>query len=228
MALVAGPESRIPLAFNEGRLLEVLAEKLPQYLTVEDAQTLLSELRSELYADIGDDSARNLHSITLNCHRCPELGEANLPIWNVVDPDVVFVASGPFINKDAQEMFVNTLKKVGFSSANICLTYLNRCLPKARVRAHSDEEAQNCLPFLQAELQILKPKLTVILGKTPSVALLGSDVKLKNERGIIHWLGPWAFLPTFTPTYILNGGVDHLNEMFVDDIQNAYNFVYGD
>lgn len=225
MALDIGPELRIPLAYGDSKILELLCEKLQNYMDQADIQVLLSQLRGELYAEIGEDSARMLHSIVKNCHRCTGVEQPKLPSWNVVDPDVLIVAESPITKGDSVNLLANSLKVAGFSSSRLCLTYLNRCKTKEN-RKHTTEEISNCLPYLQAEIQILRPKLVLTLGLTATSALLGADIQLSEERGKIHWLGPWPIMPVYTPAYILNGA-KHLKETWTGDIKTAYEFVYG-
>jgi uracil-DNA glycosylase len=47
----------------------------------------------------------------------------------------------------------------------------------------SAEEIQACMPWLDAELQVVKPKALVCLGATASQALLGRQFRVTRHRG---------------------------------------------
>lgn len=217
----------IPLAFNEGRLLERLAEILPKYpVGRADIQMILSELREELYSQVSPTNIRTLHSVTKNCKRCPNMAaSATLPSWNVVDPDCVFVADSPLsLYKDTIDHLVSSLSKVGFKSRSIALTYVNRCPSKDR--KYSPQDIANCLGYLHTELQLMKPKLIVPLGLVASSAVLSAPLELGEERGKIIWVGPWAVMCTWAPGYALRSK-GHADEQLLADLQTAFNFTYG-
>lgn len=220
------PQAYIPLAFNEGRLLETLAEVLPKYMQRADMQVVLDELRTKLYSGIGGEGLRTLHSMTKNCKRCPALTTtADIPSWNLIDPDVVIVVeSSSSLSQEAMNLMATTLSGVGFSSRNMCLTFVNRC--KVMGRKHSAGEVENCLPYLHTELQLLKPKLIVSMGSAAISALTSTQIGLGEERGDMLWIGPWPVLPTWAPGYVLNGK-GRIADQFEQDLQTAFNFVYG-
>lgn len=223
--VVETPQGHIPLAFNEGKLLEVLADILPKYMQRADMQVVFDELREHLYSGIGGTNLRTLHSMSKNCKRCPMLTTvADLPTWNFNDPDMVIVAESSALTQDSTNLLAENLAKVGFSSRNLCLTYVNRC--KAQGRKHSADEIENCLPYLHTELQLLKPKLILTMGAVASSAVTSAKIDLGEDRGNILWMGPWPILPTWAPGYVLKGQ-GRLADQFEQDMRTAFNFTYG-
>lgn len=219
------PERRtIPLAHNEGRLLEVLSLRLKDYLPQADITVLIDELRDELYSGIDIGNLQYLHSITKNCRKCPAAKpDPYLPQWNLKDPDIVFVSDLPLNKKEIVDTFVIAVKKARLNSNRIMLTYVNRCTFGRRAEL---DEIHNCIGYLHHELQLLKPKLIVPLGLIPTAALFGADIKIGEERGRICWLGPWAIMPTFSPGYVNQGG-PNFRTTFEQDLIQAHNFTYG-
>jgi uracil-DNA glycosylase family protein len=62
-------------------------------------------------------------------------------------------------------------------------------VPRGRRRIHSKPsslEIKACLPWLEAELELVRPKVLVCLGSTAAQALLGSTFRVTQERG--RWL----------------------------------------
>jgi uracil-DNA glycosylase family protein len=76
---------------------------------------------------------------------------------------------------------------------------------KRRIHAKPDQtEIAACLPWLRAELDLVKPQAVVCLGATASRALLGADFRVTRQRG--QWVsGPGAarVLATVHPSAIL-------------------------
>jgi uracil-DNA glycosylase len=59
-------------------------------------------------------------------------------------------------------------------------------IPKGKRRIHQKpnrEEITACRPWLEAELQVVKPKVMVCLGATAAKALLGADFRVTQDRG---------------------------------------------
>ena len=217
----------VPLSFNEGKMLEVLSESLQQYLSPEQIQHILSTLRNELYSGIDLGTLAGLHSITKSCRKCKAcLPEAFLPWWNRQDPDLVFVIESPNVSPAVQDLLRSTFKEQGFSSSKVCVTFMNRCKTDDTSRKHNADEISNCKPFLHTELQLMQPKLIVPMGLATSLLFLGSS-KLADERGRIHWIGPWAVMPTYGPGFVLRDA-DKYRPHLASDLKTAYHFVYGD
>ena len=123
-------------------------------------------------------------------------------------------------------LFLKFLKDAGFDSTKVCLTYVNRCPVK---RKFTNQEIFNCSPYLHLELQLLNPKLILCLGGLPASVIFGTNIKMKDVRGSVTWLGYWPILTTYSPMYVLKSSSFDQNsiaEHFENDILNAYNFLH--
>jgi uracil-DNA glycosylase len=98
--------------------------------------------------------------------------------------------------------------------------------PRGKRRIHAKPNAMEitaCLPWLQAELDLVKPEVVVCLGATAAQALLGKSFRVTKQRG--EWLSsPWAprVLATVHPSSILRAPDDETRhaemERFVADL----------
>jgi DNA polymerase len=84
-------------------------------------------------------------------------------------------------------------------------------------------EIAACLPWLEAELDIVKPEAVVCLGATAAQALLGPRFRVTKQRG--QWVeAPWAkrVLATVHPSAILRAPDDDTRhrefDLFVADL----------
>ena len=94
-------------------------------------------------------------------------------------------------------------------------------------RRPTDEEIEICLPFIKKHIELIKPKVLMLLGSTATFALL------KNTEGITKIRGKWVdlnlnsisvpTLPTFHPAFLLRqpGQKKHVWE----DLKNLKNKV---
>ena len=210
---------KIYLGLGETDLLESIHQRLSKRVIESDLNTIFRDLRSDILSRKISTSRKDLHTVTLNCKKCEIDSSAELPKWNVDNPDVVVVIDSPSLPADAVNLMVNTFKKIGFSSDQLCLTYVNRCPVR---RKYEPSEVINCSQYLHLELQILNPKLIFCLGATPLSVLFGTDIKIKDIRGKLLWLGYWPIIDTYSPMYTLKS---ELSDVFESDVIQAYNFV---
>ncbi|WP_143161041.1 uracil-DNA glycosylase [Pollutimonas bauzanensis] len=67
----------------------------------------------------------------------------------------------------------------------VFFTNLIKCRPLGN-RTPKPEEIAACLPYLQRQIALLKPRRILVLGKLAAQALLGSDADLEQLRGRVH------------------------------------------
>jgi DNA polymerase len=216
------PSNDLHLSYMDSNILTTVFDKVSKYMPISEAAGLLQDIRDELLTRKISLSLKDLHTVTNNCKKCKIDSSAELPKWNVQNPDVVIVIESPAMDPQAISYMVDIVKQVGFSSNQLCLTYLNRCPKRDK---YNNEEIINCAPYLHTEIQLLNPKLILTIGALPASALFGSEIKLKDYRGNITWLGNWPILPTYSPSYALKAGGSTL-EHFSEDIAQAYQFIY--
>jgi DNA polymerase len=216
------PKSGLYLGFMETELLEIVYKNLTGLIHDSALTTLFKDIRSELLSRKVNYKIKDFHTVTKNCNKC-DVGSISpeLPKWNVTNPDVLFIIDSPNMQQEAVSLFLKSLKDAGFDSTKVCLTYVNRCPAK---RKFTNQEVFNCAPYLHTEIQLLNPKLVVTLGSLPAYTLFGSEIKIKEYRGNITWLGYWPVITTYSPAYALKAGqsvADHL----LSDIKTAHTFV---
>ena len=213
------PKSGLYLGFMETELLEIVYKNLTGLIHDSALTTLFKDIRSELLSRKVNYKIKDFHTVTKNCNKC-DVGSISpeLPKWNVTNPDVLFVIDSPNMQQEVVSLFLKFLKDAGFDSTKVCLTYVNRCPVK---RKFTNQEIFNCSPYLHHEIQLLNPKLIVTLGSSPLISLLGLDVKLKEYRGNLLWLGYWPIIPTYSPIYAIKNG-QNLQDQFISDIKSAY------
>jgi DNA polymerase len=101
--------------------------------------------------------------------------------------------------------------------------------PRGKRRIHkkpSASEIAACRPWLDAEIQLVKPRALVCLGATAAQALLGRQFKVTEQRGtlISSTLAP-VVMTTVHPSSILRERDDEARHRelgrFVDDLRNV-------
>ena len=225
-ALGEAPRGRGAVAFGDTQIFAALAGILPDYLDKADVAMIFDRIRTHLYEGLDYGDLRSLHTTVRHCRVCPNVvPDPQLPTWNRVNPDVVFVMDVPWRGGPIDQYFAGLLQAVGFKSRRICYTSVVRCFPQDK-RAPAPDEVANCSSrYLYNELQLMTPKLIVACGGLPAGVLLGEPIAVTEARGNTYWLGPWPVLVTVSPAFARRaprGG-----ENLATDLQTAYTFTYG-
>ena len=85
---------------------------------------------------------------------------------------------------------------------NVYIANIVKCRPPNNRTPETDEITQ-CLPYVQRQIDLIKPKLIVALGKTAATALLGREATLGSLRGTLHDYRGIPLIITFHPAYLL-------------------------
>ena len=101
--------------------------------------------------------------------------------------------------------------------------------PRGKRRIHAKPDALEifaCLPWLEAELAVVRPQLVVCLGATAAQTFLGKKFKVTQERGkvLASALAP-RVLATVHPSSILRAPDDETRHLemrrFIDDLRKV-------
>lgn len=113
----------------------------------------------------------------------------------------------PFVGR-AGRLLTEVLASVGLNrSTDVFITNVVKCRPP-RNRQPAPEEISQCLPYLEEQIEALKPGAIVALGKVPSAVLLGINCALKDIRGTFHSRKGIPVMPTYHPSFLLRNGRD--------------------
>ena len=93
------------------------------------------------------------------------------------------------------------LSSIGLTRQNTYLTNI------VKIISQGDELTPEIIkfftPFVWRELAVVKPKVVLLLGNTPTKALLNTKQPISKVRGEFHELNGLVFMPTFNPAYLL-------------------------
>jgi len=119
----------------------------------------------------------------------------------------------PFTRDPSGELFNQMLTIAGLSrDQDVFVTNLVKCNPKdasGRNRSPSKEETKNCFPFLKREIEYLKPRIIVTLGRPATRFLMNVKIdSMKKFHGITKLKEGMLFFPFFHPSYVIRGAYD--------------------
>jgi len=93
----------------------------------------------------------------------------------------------------------------GLDETSYFLTNILKCRPPGN-RDPLPNEVAACTPILEEQLQVLKPKLLVALGRHAGRHLLGKEgLSLRSMRGKVHSYGEIPLVVIYHPSALLHG-----------------------
>ena len=159
-------------------------------------------------------SLKKLNSECVECTSC-NLSETRK---NVVvgkgneSAQVVIIGEGPGEKEDitglpfvgrAGKMLDTALSSVDIDPLEDCyITNIVKCRPPNN-RKPSAVESEACMPWLNEQINLLKPKIIILAGSTAVQSFLGIDEPISKIRG--QWIEKdnIKYMPIFHPSYLL-------------------------
>ncbi len=124
----------------------------------------------------------------------------------------------PFVGRSGK-LFIKTLAEVGFPRAAVYITNIVKVRPPEN-RDPLPAEIAAYKPYLDQEIEIIKPKLVITLGRL-SMGKFLPEVKISQVHGRLHrvkWKGTTLFvLPMYHPAAALRN--PQTSASFVSDFQ---------
>ncbi len=163
----------------------------------------------------------DLRTRALACQKCPHLARSRSNVvFGVGDINaaLMFVGEAPGADEDEQgepfvgragQLLTRIIQTMGFTRATVYIANILKCRPDtpgqaAGNRKPTPEEVHNCLPFLQAQIDLIQPKVMVALGATAMEGLFGkSSVGITKLRGHFQVFQGIPLMPTYHPSYLL-------------------------
>jgi DNA polymerase len=156
---------------------------------------------------------------------CPELAATATQLVfgdGNPDADLVFIGEAPGKNEDIQgipfigaagKFLSEMLENIGLKRDDVYITNIVKYRPPSN-RDPLPQEKTAFLPYLEQQLDVIKPKLIVTLGRHSTTVLL-PGLKISQVHGEPKHYNGNVYLPLFHPAAALyNGG---LRQTLIDD-----------
>jgi uracil-DNA glycosylase family 4 len=109
----------------------------------------------------------------------------------------------PFVGR-AGQLLNSMLHAVGLTRERVYIANVLKCRPPGN-RDPSPTEAAECLPYLERQIALLKPKIMLAVGRIAAQNLLHTDKTLGSLRQQVHRFGAAGvpLIVTYHPAYLL-------------------------
>ena len=130
----------------------------------------------------------------------------------------------PFVGR-AGQLLTKIIQAMGFRRDEVYIANVLKCRPDmprgaSGNRKPTPEEMRTCLPWLEEQISLVKPRVMVALGATAIEGLLGSTAPLSTVRG--RWLDfrGIPLMATYHPAYLLrNQSISEKRKVWEDMLQ---------
>ena len=153
------------------------------------------------------------------CTRCELHQTRKQGVFGVGDPnaDWLIVGEAPGADEDrlgepfvgqAGKLLDAMLAAIGLQRGrNVYIANVLKSRPPGN-RDPKPEEVAACLPYLERQIELIRPKLIVALGRFAAQTLLLTDTPISRLRGKLHEYHGVPLIVTYHPAYLLRTPAD--------------------
>ena len=207
-ALHAAPAAKVVGA--AARVISVPQEAAAIVPDVADAPTRRGP------SDVGVTTWESLRAEVLACTKCTLHGSRTQGVFGVGSREAQWLVVGeapgaeedrrgePFVGR-AGHLLDAMLKAIGLSrGSNVYIANVLKSRPPGN-RDPKPEEVAACLPYLMRQIELLKPRVMLAVGRIAAQNLLSTDAPLGRLRGKVHHFGELntPLIVTYHPAYLL-------------------------
>ena len=163
------------------------------------------------------DNLERLKILILNIKNCNLKNEAANMVFSDGNPKskIMFLGEAPGSNEDQEGLpFVGRagtlldkmLASINLDRKSVYISNIINYRPPEN-RRPTDEEMNRYLPFVKKHIEIIAPKILVLLGSTAMNALIGNDIVISKVRG--KWIEKefgqhkTSVIVTFHPAFLM-------------------------
>ncbi|MDI6632269.1 MAG: uracil-DNA glycosylase [Bacillota bacterium] len=149
-----------------------------------------------------------------DCRKCDLAANRSTVVFGEGNPFAILmlIGEGPGADEDrlgrpfvgaAGQLLDRILNACGISREEVYIANVVKCRPPGN-RVPLKEEAEACLPFLRRQIELIRPRIIVLLGSTALQYLVGPEARITRMRG--QWFGPLygaQLMATYHPAALL-------------------------
>ena len=168
-----------------------------------------------------------------NCKACELYKTKKRYVFGDGNPyaSLMFIGEAPGASEDEQgkpfvgragQLLNELLKEIGIARKDVYIANCLKCRPPNN-RDPFDYELKACRPFLDRQIELIKPKVIITLGRFALMQILGNDKKITQTRGLVFDKKTYSVIPTYHPAYLLRN--PKAIEIFLNDLKTAKHYM---
>jgi uracil-DNA glycosylase family 4 len=160
-----------------------------------------------------DDLFAELRTVALACDKCKLAKTRTQVVYGVGNPnaDLMFIGEAPGRDEDLQgepfvgragQLLTDIIKAMKLTRDDVYIANVIKCRPPEN-RNPEPDELEECRPYILRQIELIKPKVIVTLGKFALQSLTGRMYSISAARGEWQEFNGIKVMPTFHPAYLL-------------------------
>ena len=182
-----------------------------------------------------EDKRRRLIALDENevrgCTKCRLCETRTNTVFGEGDPAarIFFIGEGPGENEDLQgrpfvgragELLNKWIAAMGLAREQVFIANIVKCRPPGN-REPAPDETATCTPYLQRQIEIIRPEVIITLGRPSSQYMLQSKLSMGKLRGQWHAYRGIKLMPTYHPAYVLRQYTVETRRAVWDDLKKV-------
>ncbi len=171
-----------------------------------------------------------LHSKVIECTQCPLHASRTNAVFGEgdINANILIIGEGPGANEDKQgrpfvgragKLLDEVLGNYGLSrEKGVFIANIVKCRPPGN-RVPRKTEVNTCFPYMEKQIELLNPKMILLLGLTAVKTFLGIEEQMKVIRGVEKSKDGRTVMGTYHPAAILRN--PNLRNLLEEDIQKV-------
>lgn len=148
-----------------------------------------------------------------NCRRCVLANTRNKVVFGDgnINSNILIIGEAPgaeenlsghvFVGK-AGQLLTKMLKAINIERKDVFITNILKCRPPGNANPKPDE-VNNCFPYLEKQIEIIKPKALLLFGRVAAVNLLKQEQTLGSFRLKVNYYENIPVFVTYHPSALL-------------------------
>ena len=161
------------------------------------------------------DALLSLNKEILTCTRCDLHKTRTQAVCGAgtLAADLLVIGEAPGADEDRQgepfvgqagQLLTRMLRAAGLDRDTVYIANILKCRPPENRNPHA-AEIEQCLPFLQRQIELVQPRLILVVGGVAAHNMLDSEEPVGKLRGRVHHFGEQQIplVVTYHPAYLL-------------------------
>lgn len=196
---------------EQQRLAYLEALGIDAWMPRDDAPPVAGEAHAEV--DVAAMPWQQLRDAVAGCALCPLHASRSQTVFGVGNPEADWMIVGeapgaeedrrgePFVGR-AGRLLDEMLRAVDLNRGKVFIANVLKCRPPNN-RDPKAEEAAACRAYLERQIELVRPRIILAVGRIAAQQLLGTDTPVGQLRGRLHYLEQIPLVVTYHPAYLL-------------------------